>query len=212
MPMDRPLATIYIVRHGETELNVQRRLQGQSDSPLTAKGIAQAEALRTELSHVRFDAVFSSDLLRAKRTAEILTLEHDLAVTTHHMLREKSYGHLEGKQYEEFEAKFKSLWDRYHKLEETEKMKFKLSEEMESDDEAVSRYLTYVREIAVSHPGKSVLIVSHGGIMKAVLVKLGVATYAELPSGAVQNCGYFSLRSDGVDFFIDTIRNITISR
>ena len=62
------MTTIYIVRHGETKWNVKQLMQGHKDSPLTEKGIEQAEEIKKELKNIHFYRIFSSDLLRAKRT------------------------------------------------------------------------------------------------------------------------------------------------
>jgi broad specificity phosphatase PhoE len=72
--------TFYITRHGETVWNIQQRMQGQQDSPLTENGILQAKAAAEKLKKIHFDHAFSSDLLRARRTAEIIAADHDLAI------------------------------------------------------------------------------------------------------------------------------------
>src|SRR3989344_5835107 len=93
------LTTFYIVRHGQTEWNTKGLLQGHGDSPLTYLGVKQAEQIRDELKSIHFDAIFSSDLLRAKRTAEIVALERKIAVKTTQALRERDFGHFEGKPF-----------------------------------------------------------------------------------------------------------------
>lgn len=210
--MKTPLTTIYIARHGETEMNRSQQMQGQQDSPLTENGVSQAEGLREKLKHIRFDAVFSSDLLRAKRTAEIVSLERKLAITTSQFLREKTYGPYEGKHYKEFESEYARLWNEYKRLGKSDKYRFKMHEQIESDEEAMARYTQFLREIAVSHAGKTVLVVSHGGVMKVLLVHLGFATYEAMPSGSVGNCGYIKLEADGSEFRIKEIDNIKVAR
>lgn len=64
--------TIYITRHGQTQWNVEKRMQGRQDSPLTEQGMRQAMWLRDALKHVDFDAMYASPSPRARRTAEIL--------------------------------------------------------------------------------------------------------------------------------------------
>lgn len=153
--MSQKVTTIYIARHGETELNLARRIQGHYDSPLTNKGTLQAQELSQALKHIHFDAIFSSDLLRAQRTAEIIGLERNLAVVTNELLREKTYGRLEGKSYEEFERQYQKLWDEFIRLGNSEQHLFKVDKQAENDEEAMGRYLTFLREIAFSHPGKN---------------------------------------------------------
>lgn len=78
--MSNNYCTLYIARHGQTEWNAKGILMGQKDSPLTDLGVQQACDLAKELANVHFDAIFSSDLLRAQRTAQIVKLERDLAI------------------------------------------------------------------------------------------------------------------------------------
>lgn len=208
--MESKLTTIYIVRHGETELNLSKYMQGQLDSPLTDTGILQAQNLSAKLRPIHFDAVFSSDLLRAKKTAELITLERNLAITTSQLLREKTYGPFEGKHYQEYEAAYKKLWKEYTSLGNSSIFHFKMGKDVESDEEAASRYMQFLREIAVSHSGKNVLVVSHGGIMKVLLIHLGYVTYEQVPPGSVGNCGYIKLEADGSDFFVQETDNIRI--
>ncbi len=196
------LCTIYLVRHGQTEWNVKGLVQGHTDSALTLEGQKQASGLAKELKHIEFDVIFSSDLLRAKRTAEIVALEHKLAVETTKALRERNYGTLEGKPSEEL----KILNDL---REKADKSAYK-SLGIESDDEMISRLITFLREIAVAYLGKTVLVISHGGMMRNLLVHLGAGTHADLPAKSVANTAYIKLTSDGVDFFIKETKGINL--
>jgi len=86
----RKLCHFYITRHGETVWNTKKIMQGHSDSPLTENGINQAKATAKKLQDVPFAQVFSSDLLRTKRTAEIISADYDVVVKTNKLLREYS--------------------------------------------------------------------------------------------------------------------------
>src|SRR3990167_4625255 len=97
MKLSERYCTIYVVRHGESEWNVKGLIQGQSDSPLTQSGERQAFLLAKELKNIKFGAVFSSDLVRAKRTADMIALERSLAIQTSKALIERNFGKLEGK-------------------------------------------------------------------------------------------------------------------
>lgn len=90
--MSKNYCTFYIVRHGETEWNVKGLVQGHTDIPLTKKGKRQARQLAKKLSRINFNAVFSSDLLRAKQTAQLIALEKKIAVKTTQALREETDG------------------------------------------------------------------------------------------------------------------------
>lgn len=195
----------YIVRHGQTEWNVQRRVQGHQDSPLTLKGQEQAKEVAQELKTVTFDAIYSSDLSRAKQTAETIALEHKLAVQTHKLLRERNFGKLEGVSIQEL-RQFDAIYD---KLDEAGKQNYKIAKDVESDEEIAARFITFLREVAVLHPGKTVLVTSHSGIMKAFLIKIGFGTSQTLPHGSIANAAYVQLLSDGVEFYIEATKGIT---
>lgn len=94
--MKSSYATFYIVRHGETEWNAQGLMQGHLDSPLTSTGEEQARELAQTLLAIHFDHVFSSDLLRARRTAELLVIDRKFALNTTQLLRERTFGKYEG--------------------------------------------------------------------------------------------------------------------
>lgn len=201
---NKNLTTIYLVRHGETEWNLKRLIQGHSDSPLTKAGIEQAKKVAKNLKKIKFDLVFSSDLLRAKKTAEIIAAKHDLEVETSNLLRERAFGSYEGKPHNALAA-FDKLFE---SLKEEEKFKYKSSPEIESDEEITTRLINFLRKALISHPEKTILVVTHGGIMRAFLIRLGFGTYKALGTrkalgpGAIANTAHVKLESDGIDFFI----------
>lgn len=203
---DKDLCTVYVVRHGQTEWNVERRIQGQGDSPLTQMGLSQAKDLGKLLQGVHFDAVFSSDLLRAKRTAEMIVLEKELAVVTTELLRERAFGRFEGR----YIAELKEFDEIFEKLSDEEKFSYKSEPEIESDEEISSRMIRFIREIAVRFTGKTLLMVTHAGMMQALLIHLGYATYQTLPHGSIKNTSYIKLATDGVDFFVQETKGITL--
>lgn len=204
------LTTFYIVRHGESQFNVEGIMQGHVDSLLTERGEEQARQTGERLRHINFDAVFSSDLLRAKRTAEIIRLERKLAVKTTQALREQHYGSYEGKKIRKFEEELREIIAKYESLADHERKHFRLAEGFETDAETASRFITFLREVAVAYTGKIVLIVSHGDAIRNFLIHAGCATYDQLPDGSIENCGYAVVQSDGVDFFIKETQGVHI--
>lgn len=200
--------TFYVVRHGETEWNTEKRYQGQQDSPLTVNGIRQAKDVAEKMKGVKFDAIFSSDLLRAQRTAEIIALEHKMAVMTREILRERNFGSLEGKNVQETLSELREVFEKLDRMSAQDRFKAVYADGMESDDALAVRLTTFIREAAVAYAGKNVLVVSHGGIMRAFLIHAGWATYEDLPRTAIENTGYFVMESDGVDFFINETAGI----
>lgn len=194
----KKLCTLYVARHGETKWNVLKKIQGHTDSPLTKNGVAQAKNLAVELSHLRFEAVYSSDLLRAKRTAQFVALEHQLIVETTEALRERSFGKHEGSGRRVLDL-----------LEELNNKKISYETEgIETDEKITERVINFLREIAVAYPAKNVLVVTHGGILIRLLRHLGYMTYEELSLYRVGNTAWIKLESDGVDFFIKETKRI----
>lgn len=208
MEQAEKLTTIYIVRHGETDFNVKEIMQGQTDSSLTAKGVLQAKQLAERLKGVNFDAIFSSDLYRAQKTAEILKLDRQLAVNTTKLLRERTFAHFDGKSAEFFREENKTLFEKRQQLSEQEKRDFKFYPEFESDTEIAGRMTIALREAALTFPGKILLAISHGAIIRAFLIQLGFANFDELPPKSIENTAYVIVETDGVDFFIKETHGI----
>lgn len=196
------MTTIFIVRHGQTVWNTQGRVQGQKDSPLTELGIQQAKNLAKEFKDIHFDHIFSSDLLRAKRTAEIIALEKKLAIQATIVLREQSYGKYEGIQREEFYKLFVK-WDQ---LSDAQRHTHVVGDDMESNETAVGRLITFIRETALAYPDNTVLIVTHGALMRYFYIHLGYGTYTSFRG--FENLGYIKIETDGVDFFLKEAKGI----
>src|SRR6185369_6866034 len=105
------MTTILLARHGETDWNVERRVQGHSDTPLNDRGRQQACALAEELAGESIDAVYSSDLLRAHETARIVAEQRGLGVTSIRDLRERHFGTWEGLTDEEIFERYPDVLD-----------------------------------------------------------------------------------------------------
>jgi Fructose-2,6-bisphosphatase len=200
---------IYLVRHGETDWNVKGLVQGHSDIPLNENGRWQAKELAKKLARINFAAAFSSDLIRAKKTAEIVALEKKITLKTITALRERRFGRLEGKSHKEGEAakELAFLWSKLAKLTDEEKKKYQL-EDVENDEELMARFIPALREIAIAYPGKNVLVVTHGGVMRAFLIHLGVGDEKTFPPGSIENTSVFKIDSDGVEFWVRNIEEI----
>ena len=197
------LTTFYVIRHGETESNVKKIIQGQLDSPLTKKGIEEIKHIAKKLKGIKFDYAFSSDLLRAKRTAEIIALEHKLEVQTTKLLRERRFGKFEGKP----EIDFASVAETRRKLAAEQRYSHKIHG-IESDKEIVERFVTFMREVAIAKPGKKILAVTHGGLIRFFLIKLGVGDHNTLRAGTVKNGAFVKIETDGIDFFVKEMSGV----
>lgn len=209
------LTTFYIVRHGESEGNANFAKHGSYESekrwpkegsPLTEKGKQQIKERAEQFKAIHFDAAFSSDLTRAKQSAEILALEKKLAVETRSILRERSMP--ADANREEREKIEQEIREALKSLDEKGKITYKHGD-LESVEEAATRMLTFLREAAVAYPGKTILIASHGNIIRSTLIHLGYASFNELASGSLSNAGYVVIESDGVEFFIKKTQGLT---
>jgi broad specificity phosphatase PhoE len=202
--INKNMTTFYIVRHGETDWNVNKIIQGQSDVPLNTNGEIQAKNIAKILNNIKFDIVFSSDLLRAKKTAEIIALEKKLVISVTKLLRERSFGKLEGKP----SIHFKQYFDKLKNLSHEKRLSHKLDNDIESDEEMVNRLLLFLRETAIASRGKNVLVVTHGGVLRVLLIHMGIFTYEEISNMRVENTARIKLDSDGIDFFLKDMHGI----
>lgn len=207
--MPLPPTTFYLVRHGESHGNVQNVIQGQANSPLTERGERQAADLAQSLRGIAFDHAFSSDLIRAHRTAEIVAREHQLVVNTTALLREHRMGSAEGQDKEQYRERNKELLARYERSTEEDKWAARIPEDAESDAEMIGRLLTFLRETAVTYPETTILVGTHGGVLRTLLVHLGWGTHAEVPKGSVQNAGRVVVRTDGTDIELVEVAGVT---
>lgn len=194
--------TLYIVRHAQTEWKMLNIIQGQLDSPLTDFGIKQTKKLAQALKQIDFTAIFSSDLLRAKKTAEILKLGRKLHIQTRQALRERTFGEHDEQMSKIYTKKTKKSLTKYMSLSEEEKWKFKFCKGYESNEDLIQRFMKIIRKIAVCYQGKNVLVITHGGNLRTFLGRIGFADYAKLSPGVVKNLGYIKVVCDGVDFSI----------
>ncbi len=203
----KKFTTIYVARHGLSEGNVRGEVAGSYDTPLIKEGEEQAKKLALQLRKIQFDAIFSSDLIRAKRTAEIVAVEKKLAVETSKMLREINFGTFEGKKETK---KIIKLFDDLERLAYPQWLRHKLNEDAETIEEIIGRFITFLKEVAATYKGKTILVVSHGTMMRSLLVHLGYAPHTKLIHGTIKNTGYVKLETDGIDFFIKETHNIKL--
>ncbi len=199
--------TFYIVRHGETNWNVQKIMQGHKDIPLNDNGIFQAQESAKQFAQIKFDRVFTSDLIRASKTAELLVAEKNLAVAATKLLREMTFGKYEGYKAEKFREELRDQLAKANKLKGEARFKYRLAEGIETLEEAAQRALRFLRETALAYPGETILAVSHGGIIRSLLFKLGwIDNFTSWLK--IGNLAYVILESDGIDFFIKETKDI----
>ncbi|MEO5951478.1 MAG: histidine phosphatase family protein [Chloroflexia bacterium] len=160
---------VYLVRHGETAWNVERRFQGQLDVELSRTGFAQAEAVAQWLAAqpVHFSAIYSSDLKRAVHTAQAIGKRLGLIPELHRDLRELHAGEWQGLLASEIEARFPGQL-----AEWSEKVNTFTTPGGESLPNVQKRVLANYNTIVAHHPGDAIIIVSHGAALTALLAAI----------------------------------------
>lgn len=154
-----------VVRHGRTAWNADGRFQGQTDVPLDDTGRAQAASLATSMRDDRFDLAVSSDLARASETARIVLGQRDVKLESEPVWREMRFGVWEGLAWPEIVARDPRLAD-----DAEVKPKFYTPEGGEAFDDVCARVEVGLRAIdARTRDGASVLIVTHAGVLHAML-------------------------------------------
>jgi len=195
----------YLVRHGETASNEAGLIQGQTDSPLTDKGKEQALDIKNELSHIHFDAAFSSDLGRAYKTAQIILAESNLEFNRSTLLRERNYGKFQSRHHDRLFKEKRELLEKLDAATKEERWDAKYEDDMESDKDVYERVASFIKNIAPEYKGKNVLIITHGGPMKVILIEKDYDEYAEIIKGNFDNTGYLKLTCDGSTIEIDEV-------
>lgn len=210
------LTTFYIVRHAESEGNanfdkkIKVEISIRGGTFLTEKGKKQAKKIAERLKDIHFDAIYSSDLNRAKETAEAIALKRKIPVRTTEIIRERSFSsYLKQFPQKTYDELVKEIRRDLDQLDDDLKLNYKHSPKMESADEQATRILNFLREVASTYPDKTILVVNHGNNMRSMLTKLGYAKFDELPTGSIENTGYIVLESDGVDFFLKETHGVT---
>lgn len=176
----------FFVRHGETDWNIAKKIQGHTDIGLNEKGREQARTAAQQLKSQKIDLVVSSDLARARETAEIIAHELKAEIVLDPALRERSYGEFEGLTGDQVrEQGFEHIWE--DPLSSAPKG--------ESIRQVEERVLKTLRHHKKNHAHKNILIVSHGGTLSTLLANLRNITHAEAKNIPLHNASvmHFSI-------------------
>jgi broad specificity phosphatase PhoE len=146
------MTTLLLARHGETDWNREGRWQGWADPPLNETGRAQARELAEQLRHTPFDAVYSSDLRRAHETACIVAAPHGVPVVADARLREIDIGSWSGLTRGDIDARYPDG----------------VRPDGETREQHEARVLAAVEDVARANPGRRILVVTHGGTLRAL--------------------------------------------
>ncbi|MGL4344884.1 MAG: histidine phosphatase family protein [Cellulosilyticaceae bacterium] len=157
--------TIYLTRHGQTEWNIEKRLQGRGNSPLTADGIARAKELGMRIERLPIDVIYSSPIERALHTANILKGTKQVPILLHDGLMEMSFGDYEGQRTDEVTAQ-NPQWDIERIMHGDTTM---CAPNGETLAEVRARVTAAMDEVIKKHQGQTILIVAHGITLKALM-------------------------------------------
>lgn len=205
--MKKNTTIFYIVRHGESLANVKRIVQGYSegkgDTSLSDKGKKQSGDLAKFFENLEVDVIYSSDSKRAKETALIISTALHLPIHTSQELRERSFGKYEGMKADDFLAMYK---DNFKKLSIQKKMEFQIDENEESNLHAVKRLTNFLKNIAQNNIGKTIIVITHGGIIRPFLIYNDMGDFDQI--GGIVNCGYIKVLVHNSSFLVEETKGI----
>lgn len=178
------MTRLYLVRHGETPGNQERRYIGWEDPPLAATGEAQAAALAQNLKNVPITAVYSSDLRRAVHTAEILAAPYGLAVQIDPRLREINFGDWSGLTYDEIAALAPEQLQRW------------VADPVSNPPPRGETLAQLTERVLQALPQEDgALVVTHGGPLRAIVSHFTGRPFWQIPA---PHCGLIAVRNDGL--------------
>ena len=182
----RETTRICFVRHGQTDWNLQGRIQGQTDIPLNECGKSEAQQVAERIRLESWDVCYASDLIRAADTASTISERvPNLSLIFDPRLRERNYGVIEGMEPNERDSTFGKDWrDRIEELG------------IESKEHLVRRMVSWSNEIRLKHSGENVIVVTHGGWIRAYFLYL----FQQLPDTWLSNGSLSVLRCRDADW------------
>lgn len=170
---------IYYVRHGETDWNLAKKMQGgETEKPLNETGNRQANETRKKLEEIKYDILICSPMNRAKQTAEIINKDRNVPIIFDERIRERKLGKFEG--YDATEELENKIWD------------YNLNYEIPNGEnlhDFEKRILEFLEEIKQKYFDKTVLIVAHGGVAKIIKAHLyGMLESKNISEIEMKNC------------------------
>ena len=189
------MTEILLARHGETDWNRENRFQGHADPPLNELGRQQARELAAALAGEEIDAVYSSPLRRALETAQVVAEPHGVPAVPVEGLREVDVGSWQSLTREEVERRFPEQFQRWLGYGRG-------WDDGESYEDMSDRVIAALRELAARHRGERLLVVTHGGPIRAALARAeGIGHSEARRSGPpLANCCLASFSVGDEDF------------
>lgn len=195
----RQTTRICFVRHGETDWNIEQRMQGHRDLPLNATGLAQAAAVGRYFVGRQANALYSSDLLRARQTAQPIAQALNLPLTPQEALRERHFGRCEGLTVDEVAARYADD----ARAIATRDPDYCAPQGGESRRQHAARVLGCVARLLDNHRGQTIVVVTHGGVLD-VIYRRAQGLPADSPRDyAIPNAGINWLAIAGEQWLIE---------
>lgn len=157
---------VYLIRHGQTEWNLEARMQGHKNSPLTEVGITQAKGLHNRLMNEKIDLIYSSESQRAYDTARIIKGDKDIPIYRRNGLREINMGEWEGMKQSDIINKYPQIWNDFW----NNPIQYTPVGQGESYTEFKNRIITDVENIINSNQGKNIAIITHRIVLKVLML------------------------------------------
>lgn len=190
---------VCFVRHGETDWNVEKRIQGQLDIALNETGRAQALAMAFNAAHHRFEAIYSSDLARAMETARALAQRENLEVRPLRQLRERHYGIFQGITAGEGAERHPLAYQRY--MARDPEYDFETGESMTAH---AARVASAVDWMVRHHAGQTIAAVTHAGVLD-ILYRRATGRPLHTPRDfAIPNCALNWFHFDGHGWHLES--------
>lgn len=154
---------VYLVRHGETDWNKEKKFQGHADIPLNEKGLQQAERASFYLANKNISAVYSSDLMRASKTGEIIARLHGLQVIKDQRLREINFGVWEGLDFNNIYTQYRKEFDEWYR--DTFNSTIPGGDSIKK---VLQNILSFFEDLS-KEGWQEVVVATHGGVIKSLL-------------------------------------------
>jgi len=195
------MTEILLIRHGETDWNAERRLQGHLDIDLNAAGVRQVAALGEALRGEALDAIFTSDLRRALQTAQAIAAKSGAKMNVETSLRERCYGAFEGLRYAEISA----LYPQDYAALKSRDMDARFPEganKAETLREFSARSVAAIHGLVVNGNYRKIAVVTHGGVLDCINRAARGLDFSQPRDFEIPNAGVNRLRWDGAKLHI----------
>ncbi len=198
---------LYLIRHGQTDWNAEGRFQGLIDRSLNEEGVRQAQSVAQHLSDFPLAALYSSPLLRAYQTAEIIASYHQMAIQRVEELRECTYGPLDGLRWEELHLRCQKELEYRESLSAKERFSYRLVEGAETGEEILQRVLPCLQLLSKKYKGQQIAIVTHGWVLRTLYIYL---SRFEIDQVQIENGAMLHLLGNGAELSIKGHQGIQI--